>query len=186
MEFDLIIVGAGPGGYETALTAAAHGLRVALVERDLVGGTCLNRGCIPTKALLAGASVGEAVETLRTSVETLLEGNGNITLVRGEARFVAKHGDGSCVSASETQEPSPNGTRTVPVFHGCKGSLILFNGKGFSVLQGCRIGGNVLDAVCVCNLFEVVPSIISLHAPGSRFAPTWGFCKTSGEVCATR
>ena len=107
MEFDLIIVGAGPGGYETALTAAAHGLRVALVERDLVGGTCLNRGCIPTKALLAGASVGEAVETLRTSVETLLDGNGNITLVRGEARFVAKHGDGSCVSASETQEPSP-------------------------------------------------------------------------------
>ena len=136
MEFDLVIVGAGPGGYETALTAAANGLRVALVERDLVGGTCLNRGCIPTKALLAsvaacgdGSSVSaasreteepspgsqaspaaRAVETLRTSVETLLEGNGNIALVRGQARFVAApHGDGSCVSqlAAETQEPSP-------------------------------------------------------------------------------
>ena len=49
--FDIIIIGAGPGGYETAADAAAHGLTVAIVERDQMGGTCLNRGCIPTKAL---------------------------------------------------------------------------------------------------------------------------------------
>ena len=51
-DFDLIVIGAGPGGYEAALHAAKLGLKTAVVERREVGGTCLNRGCIPTKALL--------------------------------------------------------------------------------------------------------------------------------------
>jgi len=51
-DFDLLIVGGGPGGYVAAIRAAQRGLKVALVERDKIGGTCLNRGCIPTKALL--------------------------------------------------------------------------------------------------------------------------------------
>jgi len=55
MAFDLAIVGAGPGGYVAALRAARLGLKVALIEKDEVGGTCLNRGCIPTKALAASA-----------------------------------------------------------------------------------------------------------------------------------
>ena len=55
--FDIIIIGAGPGGYETAAEAAAHGLTVGIVERDQMGGTCLNRGCIPTKALCRNAEV---------------------------------------------------------------------------------------------------------------------------------
>ena len=46
---DLIIIGAGPGGYETAVKAANSGLKTLLVEQDKLGGTCLNRGCIPTK-----------------------------------------------------------------------------------------------------------------------------------------
>jgi dihydrolipoamide dehydrogenase len=50
--YDVVVVGGGPGGYATALRAVAHGLRVAIVEADLVGGTCLHRGCIPSKALL--------------------------------------------------------------------------------------------------------------------------------------
>ena len=56
-NFDLIIIGAGPGGYEAALHAAKLGLKTALVERRDVGGTCLNRGCIPTKTLLHSAEV---------------------------------------------------------------------------------------------------------------------------------
>ncbi len=48
---DIIVIGAGPGGYETAARAAANGLDAIIVERDQPGGTCLNRGCIPTKAL---------------------------------------------------------------------------------------------------------------------------------------
>ncbi len=60
--FDLILIGGGPGGYVAAIRAAQLGQRVALVERDNLGGICLNWGCIPTKALLKNASV---VETIR-------------------------------------------------------------------------------------------------------------------------
>ncbi|MUH52636.1 MAG: dihydrolipoyl dehydrogenase, partial [Actinobacteria bacterium] len=56
-QFDLVIIGGGPGGYGAALYAASAGLTVALVEKDVVGGTCLNRGCIPAKAFLETASV---------------------------------------------------------------------------------------------------------------------------------
>lgn len=56
-QFDLLVIGAGPGGYELAAGAAAQGLSVALVERDRPGGTCLNRGCIPTKCLCHSADV---------------------------------------------------------------------------------------------------------------------------------
>lgn len=112
---DLIIIGAGPGGYETALLAARRGLSVALIERGEVGGTCLNEGCIPTKALCRTAAMvsdfaeAEAfgikdvaftldfpavmerkravVKQLRDGVESLIS-NPNIHLLRGEARFV--------------------------------------------------------------------------------------------------
>ena len=59
MSWDLIVIGGGPGGYTAAIRAAQLGLRTALVERDAVGGTCLNRGCMPTKALLHSAEVYE-------------------------------------------------------------------------------------------------------------------------------
>ena len=52
VEYDLVIIGSGPGGYVAAVRAGQYGLKTALVERDVLGGTCLNRGCIPTKALL--------------------------------------------------------------------------------------------------------------------------------------
>lgn len=56
-EYQLIVIGAGPGGYEAAIRAAQLGLTTALVERREVGGTCLNRGCIPTKAMLHSAQL---------------------------------------------------------------------------------------------------------------------------------
>lgn len=59
--FDVVVIGAGSGGYACALRAAELGLSVAMVERDLVGGTCLHRGCIPTKALLHVAETADAV-----------------------------------------------------------------------------------------------------------------------------
>lgn len=115
MECDLIIIGAGPGGYETAELAAKQGQNVVLIERDELGGTCLNRGCIPTKALCKSAETvrtvreaakfgveaelnaldfskaidrkNEVVAQLREGVATVLK---DVTVVRGEAKFAGK------------------------------------------------------------------------------------------------
>lgn len=65
-QFDLIIIGAGPGGYETALEAAAAGKHVALIEERAAGGTCLHEGCIPTKCLAHSAEVLESVRQSAT------------------------------------------------------------------------------------------------------------------------
>ena len=56
-SFDVVVIGGGPGGYVAALRAAQLGARTAIVEKDRVGGTCLVRGCIPTKALLQSSEL---------------------------------------------------------------------------------------------------------------------------------
>jgi dihydrolipoamide dehydrogenase len=61
-HFDLVVIGGGPGGYSAALYGASAGLKVALVEKDALGGTCLNRGCIPAKAFLETAAVKRHVD----------------------------------------------------------------------------------------------------------------------------
>ena len=118
VNMKIIIIGAGPGGYETALLAAKRGVEVTLIEAGPVGGTCLNEGCIPTKAFCKNAEVldglreaeafgvtglsygfdfsavtarkNAVVEQLRGGVEGLL-GHKNITLVRGKASFKDDH-----------------------------------------------------------------------------------------------
>ncbi|TCO35401.1 dihydrolipoamide dehydrogenase [Kribbella steppae] len=73
--YDLVILGGGSGGYAAALRAATLGLSVAVVEKDKVGGTCLHRGCIPTKALLHAAEVADSArEGEQFGVRTTLEG----------------------------------------------------------------------------------------------------------------
>ena len=57
MTYDVIIIGSGPGGYVAAIKAAQLGGKVAVIEKEAVGGVCLNWGCIPTKALLKSAKV---------------------------------------------------------------------------------------------------------------------------------
>ena len=116
MTHDIIIIGAGPGGYETAVSAARRGLKVALIERGELGGTCLNRGCIPTKTLCRSAEVAvnmreaaafgvelpegnvsinyaaiaqrkdDVVAQLRSGVAELLKG---VEVIKGEASFVS-------------------------------------------------------------------------------------------------
>lgn len=115
MSWDLIVIGGGPGGYTAAIRAAQLGLRTALVERDAVGGTCLNRGCIPTKALIHAAERYEEMQEcaafglgaegvsfdypamcarrdqvvgqLREGVERLLKGN-KVERITGTARIL--------------------------------------------------------------------------------------------------
>ena len=57
MDFDLIIIGSGPGGYVAAIRGAQLGLNVAIIEKEALGGICLNWGCIPTKSFLRSAEV---------------------------------------------------------------------------------------------------------------------------------
>ena len=90
---DLLIIGAGPGGYRAAEYAAKQGLKVTIYEDANVGGTCLNVGCIPTKTYVHSATFDEArermaqvVTQLRNGVETILS-HPNITLVRDKATF---------------------------------------------------------------------------------------------------
>ena len=113
-QTNLIIIGSGPGGYRAAVHAAKNGLKVVIIEQGSVGGTCLNAGCIPTKALARNAEIldtlhraeefglkdlnytldfaqvmarkEQVVTILRQGVETLLSTPG-ITLVRGKAHF---------------------------------------------------------------------------------------------------
>ena len=112
--FDIAVIGAGPGGYVAAIRAAQLGARVLVVEKDELGGTCLNRGCIPTKSFLSdiqvlrkvrgsdlfvnGSSVAmdmakmvarkdKVVETMRRGISLLFDSQ-RITLVKGTARFL--------------------------------------------------------------------------------------------------
>ena len=117
-KYDLLIIGAGPGGYEAAFYAQELGMKVAIVEKDRVGGTCLNRGCIPTKALMHssdvyraaknGAEVGvevtgltanrkrigerkdEVLDSLRNGISGLLIKK-KIDLIRGEATIIGEN-----------------------------------------------------------------------------------------------
>jgi dihydrolipoamide dehydrogenase len=74
-HYDIVVLGGGSGGYACALRAAEFGKRVALIEKDKVGGTCLHRGCIPTKALLHAAEVADSSrESAKFGIRTSFEG----------------------------------------------------------------------------------------------------------------
>jgi dihydrolipoamide dehydrogenase len=116
--FDVVVLGAGPGGYVAAIKAAQLGARVALIEESHMGGTCLNVGCIPTKTLLAGAEIFHKMKTasefgiqveglrfnyaqmkarkdnivsqIRSSLEGLIQSN-QITIIKGRGKFDNAH-----------------------------------------------------------------------------------------------
>ncbi len=118
MDFDVIVIGAGPGGYPAAIKAAQLGAKTAIIEREWLGGTCLNCGCIPTKTLIAGAEVYQkilhadtfgikvgtpeidypamkqrkdgVVQNLKNGIAALLKAHG-VTIFEGEGSFRDAH-----------------------------------------------------------------------------------------------
>jgi len=126
--FDVVVIGAGPGGYPAAIRAAQLGAKVALVEKEYFGGTCLNWGCIPTKALIASGSLvhqaahadalglqpgrlgfdytelvarkNRVVDKLRGGVAQLLRGN-KVAVFKGVASFLSRNRIAICDNGNE-------------------------------------------------------------------------------------
>ncbi len=183
---DVAVIGAGPGGYVAALRAAGLGASVAVIEMDEAGGTCLNRGCIPTKAILAstgllravarsrdfGISVGDVsfdpsviasrskgiVETMRKGVEELLTRAG-VDLIR--ARGVLK-GPGA------VEAVGPDGTRALSC-----GAVIVATGSEWIEVPGIETdGGRVITSDHAFSLADIPASIaiVGGGAVGCEFA----------------
>ncbi|HYM93567.1 MAG TPA: FAD-dependent oxidoreductase, partial [Chitinophagaceae bacterium] len=94
MVYDLVVIGSGPGGYVAAIRASQLGFKTAIIEKEVLGGICLNWGCIPTKALLKSAQV---YEDIKHSKEYGIEANGtpNFEAIIKRSRAVAdKHSKG--------------------------------------------------------------------------------------------
>ena len=183
-NFDVVILGGGSGGYAAALRSAQLGKTVALIEKDKLGGTCLHRGCIPTKALLHSAEVADVtreagqfgvvaqfgsidmnqVNKYRDGiVDRLFKGltglvtSKNITVVAGEGRLV--------------------GPRTVSVngdnYTGT--DVILATGSYSRSLPGLEIGGRVITSETALQLDFVPNKVIVLGGGviGVEFASIW-------------
>jgi len=183
-NFDVVILGGGSGGYAAALRSAQLGKSVALIERDKLGGTCLHRGCIPTKALLHSAEVADVtrdashagvqanflgidmpqVNKYRDGIVdrlfkglTGLVGSKNITVVAGEGRLVAPK------------------TVAVNGDHYTGKNVVLATGSYSRTLPGLEIGGRVMTSDHALALDFVPGKVIVLGGGviGVEFASIW-------------
>ena len=183
-NFDLVVLGGGSGGYAAALRASELGLSVALVEKDKVGGTCLHRGCIPTKALLHSAEVADvsresakygvhadfhgidigAVTSYREGVvsskykglQGLLKAR-KITTVEGEGRLTSP----STVQVGDTTLRAKN--------------VVLSTGSYSRSLPGLELGGKVITSEQALALDHVPGRVAILGGGviGVEFASVW-------------
>jgi len=182
MDFDLIVIGSGPGGYHAAIRAAQLGLKVACVEKGDVGGVCLNVGCIPTKALLHvahtleegrhasayGVTFGEPevdlkaleawkggiVKKLTGGVRQLLKG-AKVELVEGEARFL----DANSIQAGDRRLTA-------------KAFIVATGSRPMSIPGFEPDGDRILDSTGALSLGEVPKRFLTLggSAIGLEFA----------------
>ena len=187
-SFDLVVLGAGSGGYACALRAAQLGLSVALVEKDKVGGTCLHRGCIPTKALLHAAEVADAardgsrfgihatldkvdlagvqaysdrvVSKLYKGLTGLVRARG-ITVVTGEGRLV-RDADGPAVQVGAETYRAP--------------AVVLATGSAPRHLPGVEVDGEVVLTSDEALRLGTLPGravVLGGGVIGSEFASAW-------------
>jgi dihydrolipoamide dehydrogenase len=184
-SYDIVILGGGSGGYACALRAAELGKRVALIEKDKVGGTCLHRGCIPTKALLHAAEIADQARDgsqfgVLTSLNSIDMGGVNaykdkvvsrlwrgLTGLVDSRRIDTIHGDGRLVSPTAVQV----GDRIVEGDH-----VVLASGSESRSLPGLQIDGHrVITSEHALTLDRVPSSVVILGGGviGVEFASIW-------------
>ena len=184
-NFDVVILGGGSGGYAAALRSAQLGKSVALVERDKLGGTCLHRGCIPTKALLHAAEVADVTrEAAAFGVSATLNGIDMPTvnnyrdsivdrLFKGLTGLVT-HSKNITVVAGEGRLTGPK-TITVNGDNYTGANVILATGSYSRSLPGLEIGGRVITSEHALQLNFVPNKVIVLGGGviGVEFASVW-------------
>jgi dihydrolipoamide dehydrogenase len=185
-QYDVVVLGAGSGGYACALRAAELGLRVALVEKDKVGGTCLHVGCIPTKALLHAAEVADAArESDRFGIRATLEGvdmpavtaysDGVVSrLYRGLTGLV--RGRGITVVEGAGRLVGPRTVEVDGVAYSASRAVVVATGSRPRTLPGVEVDGvRVVTSDQALRLPEVPGSVIVLGGGviGVEFASVW-------------
>ncbi|PKQ35750.1 MAG: dihydrolipoyl dehydrogenase [Actinobacteria bacterium HGW-Actinobacteria-11] len=182
--FDIVVLGGGSGGYAAALRASELGKSVALIEKDKVGGTCLHRGCIPTKALLHAAEVAEHVrDAASVGVTATLEGVDPAGVRTYREGIVAKKFKGleglikargiTTVAGLGRLNPDRSVSVGDDVYVGA--DVVLATGSYSRSLPGLEIGGRVLTSEQALAL-DVVPErvlILGGGVIGVEFASVW-------------
>ena len=184
-DFDVLILGAGSGGYACALRAAQLGLKVGLVEKDKVGGTCLHVGCIPTKALLHAAEVADSArDSERFGVRASLEGIDMAGVNAYKDGVVARlfKGLSGLIKGRGITVIEGAGTMTGPREVTVDGTaytgahLVLASGSYSRSLPGLEVDGEkVLTSEHALRLERVPSSVVVLGGGviGSEFASVW-------------
>ncbi len=179
-KYDIIVIGGGPGGYVAAIRAAQLGAKVALIEKDKVGGTCLNRGCIPTKAIIAclnlydkvkkASSFGIKLQNPFVDLKAIIERKNSIVekIIKGVELLLKKnqieviYGVGKVIDPRKVDIVSPTGDRRQVT--GDK--LILATGSSPAPFPGIEFDGNkFFSSDQALNLTEI-PERINIVGGG--------------------
>lgn len=183
-NFDVVILGGGSGGYAAAIRASELGRSVALIEKDKVGGTCLHRGCIPTKALLHSAEVADHIrDAAKVGVTATLEGIDAAGVTAYREGIVAKKFKGleGLIKARGITVISGLGVvqadRSIRVGDDTYvgKDLILATGSYSRSLPGLDIGRRILTSEQALALEEIPNSVLILGGGviGVEFASVW-------------
>lgn len=183
-QFDIVVLGGGSGGYAAALRAAELGRSVALIEKDKVGGTCLHRGCIPTKALLHAAEVADvARDAAVIGIRATFDGIDPDGVRAYREGIVAKKYKGleglikargiTVVAGEGMLEAGPAVRVGDDLYRGA--DVILATGSYSQTLPGLEIGGRVLTSEHALDLAEIPQRIVILGGGviGVEFASVW-------------